>query len=132
MRNYLAKLGNIKPSQEFDLIKLLGKDLPGAVTISSPGGKQHPVKKSKQGTVTQTDQKPYRFSLAGVQIKFSAIAKEHGGLTIPAEGVEGNWIVKLPAQNYSHVPENEWSMMHLAKEIGIPIPKINLVICTGL
>ena len=37
-----------------------------------------------------------RFSLAGVQLKFSAINEASGGLTIPAKGVGGSWIVKLP------------------------------------
>jgi serine/threonine-protein kinase HipA len=69
----------------------------------------------------------FRFSLAGVQLKFSAIAEPQGGLTIPAQGTGGNWIIKLPAQNYSHVPENEYAMMQLAKTIGIPVPDIRLV-----
>lgn len=70
-----------------------------------------------------------RFSLAGVQLKFSAFANagKGGGLTIPAEGVGGSWIVKLPSQQFSGVPENEFSMMTLANMIGMEVPVINLV-----
>ncbi|SDN56309.1 hypothetical protein [Vreelandella arcis] len=34
-----------------------------------------------------------RFSLAGVQLKFSVVLVPSGGLTIPASGVGGSWIV---------------------------------------
>ena len=76
--------------------------------------------------MTTADQ-PYRFSLAGVQLKFSALAESTGGLTIPASGVGGDWIIKLPAQNFAHVPENEWAMLHWAGEVGIPVPETRLV-----
>jgi len=46
--------------------------------------------------------------------------------------VGGDWIIKLPAQNYAHVPENEFAMMHLASEIGIPVPETRLVSLTQI
>lgn len=126
MRNYLAQLGNVKPTAEFKLIELLGEDLPGAVTVVPMGGagglSQEPAE-AKQGE----SKSAYRFSLAGVQLKFSAIAKRRGGMTIPAKGVGGDWIIKLPAQNYMHVPENECAMMQLAAMVGIPTPENRLI-----
>jgi serine/threonine-protein kinase HipA len=68
-----------------------------------------------------------RFSLAGVQLKFSAVNEARGGLTIPAEGVGGSWIVKLPSPEFEGVPENEYSMMTLARLVGIDVPAIELV-----
>lgn len=41
-----------------------------------------------------------RFSLAGVQLKFSALNEPRGGLTIPARGIGGSWIVKLPSHEF--------------------------------
>ncbi len=35
--------------------------------------------------------------------------------------------MKLPAQNYAHVPENEFAVMDLASRIGIPVPETRLV-----
>ena len=32
-----------------------------------------------------------------MQLKFSAVMKAGGGLTIPAQGAGGSWIVKLPS-----------------------------------
>ena len=69
----------------------------------------------------------WRFSLAGVQLKFSAIMDATGGLTIPVGGVNGRWIVKLPSVRFPSVPENEYSMMQFAKKIGIDIPEVKLV-----
>jgi serine/threonine-protein kinase HipA len=68
-----------------------------------------------------------RFSLAGVQLKFSAVAQASGGLTIPAGGAGGDWIVKLPSTRYAGVSENEYSMMTLARAIGIDVPEIKLL-----
>ena len=65
--------------------------------------------------------------MAGVQLKFSAVKEAPGGLTIPAEGVGGSWIVKLPSTVYPGVPENEFAMMELARRIGIDVPETALV-----
>ncbi len=68
-----------------------------------------------------------RFSLAGVQLKFSAINEAGGGLTIPAKGIGGSWIVKLPSREFDGVPENEFSMMTLARLIGMDVPALQLI-----
>lgn len=68
-----------------------------------------------------------RFSLAGVQLKFSAVMEASGGLTIPADGTGGSWILKLPSARFEAVPENEFAMMELARKIGIPVPHVKLV-----
>jgi serine/threonine-protein kinase HipA len=70
-----------------------------------------------------------RFSLAGFQLKFSAVknAGKNSGLTIPAEGVGGSWIVKLPSERYAALPENEFSMMTLARRLGMDVPEVQLI-----
>ena len=62
-----------------------------------------------------------------MQLKFSTIGESRQGLTIPALGVGGSWIVKLPSREYEGVPENEYSMMTLARHIGMDVPAIDLV-----
>ncbi len=127
LRTYLAKRGGVKPSREFKLLELFGEDLPGAVSIKSSDQRSAPSELQAKETEQSSQEQPYRFSLAGVQLKFSALAESKGGLTVPTSGVGGNWIVKLPAQNFAQVPENEWAMLHLAKEIGISVPETDLV-----
>ena len=70
---------------------------------------------------------PLRFSLAGVQLKFSAIMEATGGLTVPADGIGGSWIVRLPSARFAAVPQNEFVTMELARRIGIPVPRTRLV-----
>ncbi|MGD8590752.1 MAG: HipA domain-containing protein [Chromatiales bacterium] len=127
LREYLAARGGVKPVREFKLIELLGQDLPGAVVITPVEGIRELPETGEPDEATVSGEQPYRFSLAGVQLKFPALAESTGGLTIPASGVGGDWIIKLPAQNYTHVPENEWAMLHWAAEIGIPVPETRLV-----
>jgi serine/threonine-protein kinase HipA len=50
-----------------------------------------------------------------------------GGLTVPAHGVGGSWILKLPSAQYPTVPENECVMLELARAIGIQVPPTRLV-----
>jgi serine/threonine-protein kinase HipA len=127
LREYLASRGGVKPVREFKLIELLGEDLPGAVVIKPLEGRREWLESEQPDEAMTPADQPYRFSLAGVQLKFSALAESTGGLTIPASGVGGDWIIKLPAQNFAHVPENEWAMLHWAGEIGIPVPETKLV-----
>ena len=70
-----------------------------------------------------------RFSLAGVQLKFSGLKRhgKNGGLTIPVSGTGGDWIVKLPSSRHPNVPENEFASMSLASRLGIDVPEIDLI-----
>ncbi len=128
LRRYLAERAGVNPQREFFLLWMLGQDLPGALSIHPVEGEALPPNAEEE---LPDNAKPnaYRFSLAGVQLKFSALenANKRGGLTIPAEGVGGSWIVKLPSQQFSGVPENEFSMMTLANLIGMDVPDINLI-----
>src|SRR3989339_1390954 len=91
LREYLAELAGVKPQREFFLLGVLGRDLPGAVRVVWEGREAlsfDPEQKESR----PAGQKTMRFSLAGVQLKFSAIAKSSGGLTIKASGGDGSWI----------------------------------------
>ena len=130
MRDYLADRAGVNPEREFFLLWALGSDLPGAITVRPLGDDElPPVAEDEADTEFGDDRsaKILRFSLAGVQLKFSAILEDRGGLTIPARGVGGSWIVKLPSRAFEGVPENEYSMMTLARHVGMDVPAIDLV-----
>lgn len=128
LRTYLAQKAGINPAREFFLLWVLGRDLPGAVSVSPaeidlwpPQKALHPSPpENSPGTVL-------RFSLAGVQIKFSAVMEAAGGLSIPTDGAGGSWIVKLPSLKYRRVPENEFAMLQMAAAVGIDVPETKLV-----
>lgn len=134
LRQYLAGRGEVHPDREFFLLWLLGEDLPGALRVRPAEGDLLPPAYAREADAESDAERPdpsvsqaLRFSLAGVQLKFSAMTKTSGGLTIPAKGVGGSWIVKLPSERYAGVPRNEYSMMTLAAKLGMNVPRIKLV-----
>ena len=127
MRTYLAKRAGVKPVREFFLLWALGLDLPGAVAVRPSGGEMWPPDSSDDDHGDGRRENAFRFSLAGVQLKFSAAEDPGGGLTLPARGVGGSWIVKLPSLHFADVPENEFSMMTLARLVGINVPEVRLI-----
>lgn len=126
LRDYLANQAGVKTKREFFLLWVLGRDLPGALVVEPADGNSWPPKTSEVEK-RSLHKNAFRFSLAGVQLKFSSILESSGGLTIPAEGIGGSWIVKLPSTRFDGVPENEYSMMSLAKMLGMNIPEIKLI-----
>ncbi|HGF7150549.1 TPA: type II toxin-antitoxin system HipA family toxin [Vibrio cholerae] len=127
MRNYLAERAGVNPAREFFLLWVLGQDLAGAITVVPADGEALPPSVHQDiEDETKTDE-PMRFSLAGVQLKFSAVQQANGGLTIPATGQGGSWIVKLPSSRFDAVPENEYSMMELARLLGMNVPETQLL-----
>jgi serine/threonine-protein kinase HipA len=120
LRTYLAERAGVDEHDELALIAALGDDLPGALTIrrdDQPGRQPLPRRTPERDA-------PMRFSLAGVQLKFSAFENvDSKGLTIPVSGVGGNWIVKLPSRRFDRVPEAEAATMTFAAAIGIDVPE---------
>jgi len=127
LRDYLAARAGVNPGREFTLLWQLGADLPGAVTVEPLDDTGAP--EPQVGTESGPDGTPavLKFSLAGVQMKFSALVNGKGHLTIPASGTGGSWIVKLPSPHYPAIAENEYAMMELARSIGIDVPEIRLL-----
>jgi serine/threonine-protein kinase HipA len=128
LRKYLAERAGVKQHSEFFLLWMLGLDLPGAISVHPAEGEELPPQVEAELTPEERSNM-LRFSLAGVQLKFSALQNgvKAGGLVIPAEGVGGSWIVKLPSQQYAGVPENEYSMMTIAKSMGMDVPDLQLL-----
>ncbi|MEI9405675.1 type II toxin-antitoxin system HipA family toxin [Mesorhizobium argentiipisi] len=131
LRTYLAERAGVSDRREYFLLWVLGRDLPGALAIAPADGEAWPALNDEDNEEARRKRRTntLRFSLAGVQLKFSAINNpgKGGGLTIPADGVGGSWIVKLPSQLYDGVPENEFSMMSLAARIGMEVPDVQLL-----
>jgi serine/threonine-protein kinase HipA len=134
LREYLAERANVSPEREFFLLAVLGADLPGAVVVAPLEGQAQPPEAHHDQNEEQHEdghghggEEPLRFSLAGVQLKFSAVMEASGGLTIPVDGMGGSWIVKLPSAIYRALPENEFAMLELARRVGISVPDNKLV-----
>ncbi|MFE3471221.1 type II toxin-antitoxin system HipA family toxin [Streptomyces bacillaris] len=133
LREWIAEDKGVSLDREMELLARVGHDLPGAVEIRPVGHDESPTDWVPSGYSEQMEEQPrqgsmpsWRFSLAGVALKFSMLAKGDR-LSLPAYGVGGDWIVKLPDYRYPNVPHNEYSMMSLARSLGLDVPEVRLV-----
>jgi serine/threonine-protein kinase HipA len=118
LRRLIADSIGARDHEELRLLLRIGEDLPGAVRVQPRGEVVEPAPRELTGKL--------RFSLAGVQLKFS-VAREAKGLTLPASGMGGDWILKLPDRELEGVAENEHMVMLWAERSGIDVPEFCLV-----
>lgn len=126
LRELVARKAGVFTTREFFLLNHLGEDLPGAVRIIADEALQEANEPDFFPTESQEVHDEWHFSLAGVQLKFSA-RKTERGLTIPISGRDGDWIVKLPDARYHQVPENEYATMRWAAASGLHVPELELI-----
>ena len=129
LRQYVERRHDV--ANEFDLLVELGGDLPGAAVLVPERdiGEPMPLSELADGRDAARDGGPalrLKFSLAGVQMKLSAI-RQGGRISVPASGIGGDWIVKLPSPQHHGAAENEYWMMELARRSGFDVPEIALV-----
>lgn len=135
LREWMTSVLKIHADHEFKLLTYLGKDLPGAIVFEPAELDEIPDSVRSLGKAAnivpiEENTNNKKFSLAGVQMKFSMQEKEgRFNLYQPGDqGTElGNWIVKTPSTIHREVPANEFTAMSLAQTAGIQIPEIHLV-----
>lgn len=133
LRALIAEELDVSAQREFDLLVRLGDDLPGAVRVT-PAPADLALDEVPDLVPMEVPRSPLdhlKFSLAGVQLKFSMLL-EGKRFTLPARGSDGDWIVKLPDTRFPGVPRNEFAMMTLAREAGIQVPEVTLVATSEL
>ncbi len=115
---------------ELRLLERLGRDLPGAVEVLALDGDEfvplEPFPSENESPSELTEVNALRFSIAGVGLKFSML-RTGEQFTSPAEGLGGDWIVKMPDRMFPELPLNEFTMMSLAGRVGIDVPDIDLI-----
>lgn len=131
LRELTAQGLKVHVDNEFHIFSYLGADLPGALvaepmepedvpeSVLNTHGKARAIRFDKVSPEN-------KFSLAGVQMKFSMKEKD-GRYNLPKSDVLGDWIVKMPSIKHKNVPVNEYTAMRLAAVVGIEIPEIKLV-----
>jgi serine/threonine-protein kinase HipA len=132
LRDWIARERDVSPEREMELLAQVGRDLPGAVRIlAEDEAPLEPDWNAELDTYAidladDFHHSGYRFSLAGVAMKFSMV-KTGKQFVLPARGEGGDWIVKTPDAVFRDVPVNEFTMMTLAGAVGIEVPEIRLV-----
>lgn len=116
-RYFNQRLGNAKDSSSI-LLSHLGTDLPGAIRVVGDEVAENPSGSSPT---------PHRFSLAGMQLKFS-MRNVGGRFVQPAADQTGDeWILKHPGELEGLV-ENELSMMEWARRSKFDVPDTRKVL----
>jgi serine/threonine-protein kinase HipA len=113
------------------MLEFLGQDLPGAVSIrrgrseASAPAEARAFDEPRAGGASGVQ--GLRFSLAGMQLKFSAVRSEDSRFTLPFSGMGGRWILKFGSAVYPGLPENEYFTMQWARRCGLTVPHHELV-----
>ena len=132
LRELIAQGLKVHVDNEFHLFSYLGEDLPGALVatpmepedvpdsvLTTSYGRARAVKFNKGNQRN-------KFSLAGVQMKFSMKEKD-GRYNLSKGDALGDWIIKTPSTKHKNVPFNEYTAMSLAAMVGVDIPEVKLV-----
>ncbi|MFF0455567.1 type II toxin-antitoxin system HipA family toxin [Nocardia africana] len=122
VREIVARAATSSGRDEYKLLARLGADdLPGAIrTLDLDSHPLGVAPKVSDGGDIESEDPILKFSLAGVQLKFSVFGDEKA-LTVPAKGKAGNVILKFPDSRpgFSGVPESELGSLKLAEKSGI-------------
>jgi hypothetical protein len=113
LRQRICQERQIRETDSASLLQVVGHDLPGAVEvvgdIDSSGDDEF---------ATPIVSEKIRFSLAGMQLKFSMI-QSGNRFALPASSDTGRWIVKLPGNQFPELPEVEAATMEWARLSGL-------------
>lgn len=130
LRRSIAQRLKVHEDREFLLLRALGRDLPGAVIathVDAPapvrGGLRTPSSDHADG---EAELHELKFSLAGVQMKFSML-RQGERLTLAGEQTLGDYLVKPPSRDFEALPLVEAATMQAARAAGIEVPEIRLV-----
>ncbi len=132
LRDLIENNLGVSPGDDLALLEAVGRDLPGAVEIVSVDGDDLAVQEDLEIPAYVTDHEDVlkkepglRFSLAGVQMKFSVL-RDPDRITLPASNQDGEWIVKLGSARFPFTVENEYAMMQWAMSAGFDVPECHL------
>lgn len=134
LRSLQEQALQLTPGDDLALLAATCRDLPGALLLSpcSEMPELDPRHDESPEICPPLADRPealgLRFSLAGVQLKFSLISREDR-FNLPARDEHGDWIVKIPSAEYPGLSENEHAMLDWAQAAGFEVPAHRL--CTA-
>jgi serine/threonine-protein kinase HipA len=127
VRQVLCDAWEVDPTDDGALFRILGADLPGAVTVA-PSGDAGSVPEAPPTDPPPNDRPELdglKFSLAGVQLKFSVVHRD-GKIRLPGADEVGSYILKV-AVSPTQVAANEAAMMTWAASAGLDVAEVQLV-----
>lgn len=131
LRDLIESSLEIPSGDDLSLLAAVGQDLPGAVEITPDPtaipepldfGAEEPGNGGQNGAGEESE---LRFSLAGVQMKFSVL-REAEKIALPVHGRRGDWILKLDSTRFPGLVRNELVMLEWARSAGFEVPECHL------
>jgi serine/threonine-protein kinase HipA len=131
LREVIEHTFDLPKGDDFALLQAVSRDLPGALDVDAVSDASAPAGFAEPDDTASTDDSDdnatgLRFSLAGVQMKFSVLTSDRR-ITLPGRDERGEWIVKLDSPTYPHLVANEFATMRWAKAAGFDVPEIEQV-----
>lgn len=132
LRQWMTQSLKVHIDNEFPLLAHMGRNLPGGMIASPISAGQLPLwaldhREQVEAIQIDVEHQQHKFSLAGVQMKFSSVRNLDGRFNIGKDDSHNSWIIKTPSTVHKFVPFNEFSAMRLAEAVGVDIPEIKLV-----
>ncbi|MFL9879734.1 type II toxin-antitoxin system HipA family toxin [Herbaspirillum rhizosphaerae] len=139
LRKHLIERAGLPPDDEFGLLAFCGKDLPGDVSALSESlddvhlgrliGQGRDSYEMSAGQLPTPDGE----SISGVQPKIGLVRASGGRYVMRSKDAQGaHFIGKLPASDYPHMPEVEFSSLALARAAGVQVCEHELVPLTAI
>jgi serine/threonine-protein kinase HipA len=128
LRELLQHSLSVLDNDDLVLLAAVGHDLPGAVLVHPSKADTNLLDANAAVRYSQEEQSItdvaniFRFSLAGVQMKFSVL-NSNEKLLLPMHDQQGNWIVKFDSTVYPCLVENEFATMQWARAAGFNVPE---------
>jgi serine/threonine-protein kinase HipA len=123
LRLTLEERLKIAPGDDLGLLCAVGGDLPGSVIVQLQEGDAPATLPSRPSE--EDPETGLRFSLAGVQLKFS-MTQRGERFAMPGRDGRGDWIAKIALRSYAELCANEWVTMEWARAVGFDVPATEL------
>lgn len=130
LRELLARSLGVSPDHDLEMLAAVGRDLPGAVEIVPASADRGlfanyaPPPRERSGP--EASQLSLRFSLPGVQMKFSVL-RDQEKVTLPVRGELGDWIIKMDSDRFPELVRNEFATMEWARAAGFRVPECRVI-----
>jgi serine/threonine-protein kinase HipA len=140
--NVLSRKLQIPISNQFELLKAIGGDCAGAVSLFEDGALPQKPEMYSYNTLTNdhlikvlkelpenpfmADEAGVRLSLAGAQEKLPVSLKDNK-IRISMNGAPSSHILKTPIKDLHGTVENEAFCMMLAKRMGLTVPDVKII-----
>lgn len=130
LRDLIAAQRGAGNSSDLDLLLAMGEDLPGNVRVTADTTAVPAPEAQSPVPLVADPHGPssglIKFSLAGVQLKFSMYSNRKRTLRLAGTRDDLAVIVKTPDAVHPHACENEYTVMSWAQAAGIALPQISL------